>query len=105
MNLRLLLTIPIIALTGCGTTHSGRGNYSAANGNQADFNRYVEQRSATLLSMGAFKNASEAQAKAYSEAANIYGPRPGDSATFTIWGKRRSEPVDTAKLDELARDR
>jgi hypothetical protein len=104
MNLRPLVSILLVGLTGCSTATTNRSGGLPPGGNQVEFARYVEQRSTTLLAMGAFKNASEAHAKAYSEASTRYGARPGDSATFFL-GKRRSEPVDTAKLDEIARMR
>jgi hypothetical protein len=104
MILRRLVLFLAAGLTGGCTATSNRSASAKSIGNQVEFDRYVEQRSATLLTMGAFKNASEAQAKAYSEASNRYGPRPGDSVTF-FSTKRRSEPVDPATLDEIARKR
>lgn len=102
MNLRPLVSILLVGLTGCSTATTSRSGALPLGGNQVEFDRYVEQRSSTLLAMGAFKNASDAHAKAYSEASTRYGPRHGDSATIFL-GERRPEPVDTAKLDEIAR--
>lgn len=104
MNLRPFVSIILVGLTGCNTATTSRRGDLSPGGNQVEFDRYVEQRSSTLLAMGAFKNASEAHAKAYSEASTRYGARPGDTATIFL-GIRRSEPVDTAKLDEIARRR
>jgi len=104
MNLRPLVAILLVGLAGCSTATTSRRGDLSPGGNQVEFDRYVEQRSSTLLAMGAFKNASEAHAKAYSEASTRYGARPGDTATIFL-GKRRPDPVDTAKLDEIARRR
>lgn len=106
MRLRTLLAVlSIVVFTGCGTAIQNQGAYSAATSNQVEFDRYVQQRTSTLLAMGVFKNASDAQAKAYSEASGRFGARPGDTATFHPWSSRNREQVDTAILDELARNR
>ena len=95
------MLIVLVGLTGCGTAITSRSGALPPGGNQVEFDRYVGQRSSTLLAIGAFKNASETHAKACSEASPRYGARPGDSATILI-GKRHPEPVNMTKLDEIA---
>jgi outer membrane lipopolysaccharide assembly protein LptE/RlpB len=101
----LVLALTSLGLTGCGThlvSHTRVEPITLAS-NVQGYDRYVEQRTASLLAMGAFTDRSKAEAKAQQEAANRYGPRAAE--VTTTWTTRRAPSVNTAILDQMAQRR
>ena len=101
----LFLALVSLSLTACGThfvRHTRVEPITLAS-NAQDYDRYVEQRTASLLAMGAFSDRGKAESKAQWEATNRYGPRAAE--VTTTWTTRRSSSVDTAVLDKMAQRR
>jgi len=105
MSRALFLALVSLSLTGCGTQlvrHTRVEPITLAS-NANDYDRYVEQRTASLLAMGVFTDERKAESKAHAEANNRYGARAAE--VTTTWTTRRSSSVDTAVLDKMAQRR
>ena len=101
----LFLALVSFSLTGCGThlhRHTRTEPITLAS-NVQDYDRYVEQRTASLLAMGAFTDRGKAESKAHAEAINRYGARAAE--VTTTWTTRRASTVDTAILDKVTQRR
>lgn len=105
MSRALLLALASLALTGCGThfvSHTRVEPMTLAS-NAQDYDRYVEQRTASLISMGVITDPRKAESKAHQEAINRYGLRAAE--VRTTWSTKRTSSVDTAVLDKLEQRR
>lgn len=105
MSRALLLALATLGLTGCGThlVRQTRVEPLTLASNVQDYDRYVEQRTASLLAMGAFTDQRKAESKAHAEAINRYGARAAE--VTTTWTTRRASTVDTAILDKVTQRR
>ncbi|MES2694738.1 MAG: hypothetical protein V4773_14790 [Verrucomicrobiota bacterium] len=101
---RALPLVPVLAALFFGGCANGSGtvvNQQAPGvfSNTAAFDHYVEQRSSSLLLLGATKNRTESESQARMEAERRYGPRATvDSASI---GYRTGSSNRSLKMSEI----
>ncbi len=107
MATRVILALLALAFAGCNLvpTASTRVRRATLADNNAEFDRYVEQRTNTLLQMGVTTDRARAQSQALTDATQRYGPRAEEVIPSWTWGAPRSTALDTAALDAAARRR
>jgi len=110
MNRAALALALCLGLGGClhSPDSAAPGQRVTLADNTQDFDRYVEQRTTSLLAMGATRDPAEAWGQATLNAARRHGPRAAEVASamsVPVSGSRRAAPLDSAALDRAAKAR